>query len=109
MLGECASAGTVRTWRSVSRRSKTTARSLGADSLVIGDLLRIPVASSVGAGELMSTVRSGDTLYDLAPRFHTSVEAIATLNPQITPERLMVGQKLRIPIAQLQPTQEHKP
>ena len=64
---------------------------------------------SQARGEITYTVRSGDTLYDLAPRFHTSVEAIAALNPQITPERLMVGQELRIPIAQLQPTQERKP
>jgi LysM repeat protein/O-antigen/teichoic acid export membrane protein len=80
---------------------------INPDSLVIGDLLRIPVASLAGAGELTYTVQSGDTLYDLAPRFHTSVAAIAALNPQITPERLMVGQELRIPIAQLQRTQEH--
>jgi len=82
---------------------------INPDSLVIGDLLHIPVVSSVGAGEITYTVRPGDTLYDLAPRFHTSVEAIAALNPQITPERLMVGQELRIPIAQLQRTQERKP
>jgi len=82
---------------------------INPDSLVIGDVLRIPPVSPTGAGELTYTVRSGDTLYDLAPRFHTSVEKIAALNPQITPERLMVGQELRIPIAQLQLTQEHKP
>jgi len=82
---------------------------INPDSLVIGDVLRIPVASQAGANEITYTVRSGDTLYDLAPRFKTSVEAIAALNPQIAPERLMVGQALRIPIAQLQPTQERKP
>ncbi len=87
---------------------------INPDSLVIGAVLRIPVVpveprASVGAGEFAYTVRSGDTLYDLAPRFKTSVEAITALNPQITPERLMVGQDLRIPIAQLQPAQEHTP
>jgi O-antigen/teichoic acid export membrane protein/LysM repeat protein len=88
---------------------------INPDSLVIGDVLRIPATAPaaqpapVGAGEIAYTVRSGDTLYDLAPRFHTSVEKIAALNPQITPERLMVGQELRIPIAQLQLTQERKP
>jgi hypothetical protein len=35
--------------------------------------------------------------------------AIAALNPQVRPERLMVGQELRIPIGQLQLTQERKP
>ena len=88
---------------------------INPDSLVIGDVLRIPVAAPAeqpapaGAGAIAYTVRAGDTLYDLAPRFKTSVAAIAALNPQITPERLMAGQELRIPIAQLQPTQERKP
>jgi len=81
---------------------------INPDSLVIGDVLRIPLASPAGTGEITYTVRSGDTLYDLAARFHISVEAIAALNPQITPERLMVGQSLRIPIAQLQPQQERE-
>ena len=81
---------------------------INPDSLVIGDVLRIPLASPASAGEITYTVRSGDTLYDLAARFHISVEAIAALNPQITPERLMVGQSLRIPIAQLQPQQERE-
>jgi hypothetical protein len=42
-------------------------------------------------------------------RFNTTVEAIAALNPEMSPQRLMVGQELRIPIPQLQPTQERKP
>ncbi|HJZ47162.1 MAG TPA: LysM domain-containing protein [Roseiflexaceae bacterium] len=90
---------------------------ISPDSLVIGDRLRIPVMPAAraerhltaGPGEMVYAVRAGDTLYDLAPRFHTSVEAIAALNPQVSPHRLMVGQELRIPIAQLQPTQERKP
>jgi len=90
---------------------------INPDSLVIGDVLRIPVGSTAPnapklaapPGEIVYNVRAGDTLYDLAPRFNTSVDAIAALNPQIRPEHLMVGQELRIPIAQLQPTQERKP
>jgi LysM repeat protein/O-antigen/teichoic acid export membrane protein len=90
---------------------------INPDSLVIGDVLRIPVASaapdapklSARPGEIAYTIRPGDTLYDLAPRFDTTVEAIAALNPQIAPERLMVGQELRIPIAQTQSAQERRP
>jgi LysM repeat protein len=82
---------------------------INPDSLVIGDVLRIPLAASAGVRELIYTVRSGDTLYDLAPRFGTSVDAIAALNPQVAPERLMVGQQLRIPIAQLRSGQERAP
>jgi len=87
------------------------------DSLVVGDVLRIPVAVAapdapkvvVRPGEIVYTIRPGDTLYDLAPRFSTTVEAIAALNSEIAPERLVVGQELRIPIAQSQSTQERKP
>jgi LysM repeat protein/O-antigen/teichoic acid export membrane protein len=82
---------------------------INPDSLAIGDVLRIPAAVPIGASAITYTVRSGDTLYDLAPRFHTSVEAISALNPQISPARLMVGQALRIPIAQLRSAQEPKP
>jgi LysM repeat protein len=82
---------------------------INPDSLAIGDVLRLPAAVPTGASEITYTVRSGDTLYDLAPRFHTSVEEISALNPQISPARLMVGQELRIPIAQLRSAQEPKP
>ena len=88
---------------------------INPDSLVIGDVLRIPAAAPAeqrplaGAGEIAYTVRAGDTLSDLAPRFKTSVAAITALNPRIAPEHLIAGQVLRIPIAQLQPTQERKP
>jgi LysM repeat protein len=90
---------------------------INPDSLVIGDVLRIPVGSAVPdapkaqprSGEIAYTIRPGDTLYELAPRFNTTVEAIAKLNPQIAPERLVVGQELRIPIAQAQSAQERTP
>ncbi|HEU5098385.1 MAG TPA: LysM domain-containing protein [Roseiflexaceae bacterium] len=90
---------------------------INPDSLVIGDVLRIPLAAAAPdapkllpqPGELVYTIRPGDTLYDLAPRFNTTAEAIAALNPTIAAERLMVGQELRIPIAQAQSTQERNP
>jgi LysM repeat protein/O-antigen/teichoic acid export membrane protein len=105
-------------------RFNTTAEAIVAlnpqiepDSLVIGDVLRIPAAMAAPEapklvaqpGEMIYTIRPGDTLYDLAPRFETTVEAIAALNPQIAAERLMVGQELRIPIAQSQSAQERAP
>lgn len=43
------------------------------------------------------TVRSGDTLWDLAIQFGTSVAAIQELNGLGTSTRLVVGQVLRIP------------
>lgn len=90
---------------------------INPNSLVIGDVLNIPAAAArprvpviePRSGEITYTIRPGDTLYDLAPRFGTTIQAIAALNPQIAPERLMVGQELRIPIAQAQSAQERTP
>jgi LysM repeat protein len=89
---------------------------INPDSLVIGDLLRIPAAlpptpqaptPTFGAAERAYTVLAGDTLYDLAARLGTSVGAIAALNPGIDPQRLPVGQVIRIPAPP--PAQEQTP
>ena len=42
------------------------------------------------------TVRSGDTLESIAERFDTDVETLLTLNPDIDPLALTVGQKIRV-------------
>ncbi|NLO88813.1 MAG: DUF3794 domain-containing protein [Clostridia bacterium] len=42
-------------------------------------------------------VQRGDTLWKLAKRFNTTVEAIMELNPGIDPNNLRIGQKIRIP------------
>ena len=56
------------------------------------------------AGELLAySVRQGDLLFDVALRFNTSVEAIITLNPQINPDSLVIGDVLRIPAAPIPP------
>lgn len=43
------------------------------------------------------TVQSGDTLDALAQRFHTTVDAIATLNNIPDPNQIMAGQVLKLP------------
>ncbi len=43
------------------------------------------------------TILSGDTLYNIAIRFHTSVNAILTANPDIDPNFLQVGQQIIVP------------
>lgn len=43
------------------------------------------------------TVKSGDTLYQLAQRYSTSVNRILAENPGIDPNNLRVGQVIRIP------------
>lgn len=43
------------------------------------------------------TVRPGDTLYNIAQRYYTTLNAILTANPGIVPERLAVGQRIVVP------------
>ncbi len=48
-------------------------------------------------GSIPYIIQSGDTLFALAVRFNTTVNAILALNPGIIPERLFIGQTLCIP------------
>jgi len=78
---------------------------LTSDALMIGQVLRIPVATPVPpeitpptppAGYFNYTVVSGDTLYLLSRRFGTTVDAIKSLNG-LTSDSLNIGQVLKIP------------
>ena len=48
-------------------------------------------------GSFAYTIRSGDTLFALARRFNTTVEAIIAINPGIDPNNLQIGQVICIP------------
>jgi LysM repeat protein len=41
-------------------------------------------------------LRAGETLSDVALRFHTTVEDLLALNPKIKPTQLSVGQRVRV-------------
>ncbi|MEL4106353.1 M14 family metallopeptidase [Oscillospiraceae bacterium WX1] len=43
------------------------------------------------------TVRPGDTLYAIARRYYTTVQAIETANPGVVPTALTIGQRLTVP------------
>ena len=43
------------------------------------------------------TVHSGDTLSAIATRYHTSVSALAKLNHISNPNRISVGQVIKLP------------
>ncbi|MGI6778922.1 MAG: M14 family metallopeptidase [Acetivibrionales bacterium] len=43
------------------------------------------------------TIRPGDTLYNIAGRYYTSVNAIQTANPGINPLNLRIGQSIIVP------------
>ncbi len=67
---------------------------LSGDTLYIGQVLKIPTPENYGYFEY--TVRSGDTLWQLAQRFGTTVDAIRRLNG-LTSDILRIGQVLLIP------------
>lgn len=41
-------------------------------------------------------IQRGDTLYKIARRYHTTVDAILEMNPDIDPNNLQVGQQIRV-------------
>ena len=48
-------------------------------------------------GGTIYTVRAGDTLFAIAQRFNTTIQAIINANPGIDPNRLFIGQRICIP------------
>lgn len=50
-----------------------------------------------GTAEVTYTVKSGDTLSAIAKKYDTTVMALATENGIVNPNRIYVGQKLKIP------------
>jgi len=72
---------------------------LTSDVLMIGQVLRIPGTEDTTPG-FTHTVQSGDTLWLLAQRFGTTVDAIKTLN-NLTSDVLTIGQTLQIPGASI--------
>ncbi len=70
-------------------------------NLRIGQEICIPVPPPVTCpnGTTRYTIVAGDTLYAIAARFSTTVEAILNANPGIDPYNLMIGQVICIPEA----------
>lgn len=50
------------------------------------------------AGTTAYTIKAGDTFYNLAIRFNTTVEAIMRANPGVNPNALRIGQIICIPV-----------
>ncbi|MBD5482626.1 MAG: LysM peptidoglycan-binding domain-containing protein [Lachnospiraceae bacterium] len=88
----------------IARRYNTTVdaikslNGLTSDNLSIGQVLRIPTTGSTGGSYFEYTVRSGDTLWQLAQRYNTTVDAIQNLNG-LSGSNLNIGQILKIPSA----------
>lgn len=67
---------------------------LTSDVINVGQILKIPTGTTMPS--FSYTVRSGDTLWLLAQRFGTTVDAIKSLN-NLTSDVLHIGQVLLIP------------
>lgn len=68
-------------------------------NLQTGQIICIPAETPAKcpANSFEYTIKSGDTLYNLAKRYDTSVEEILAINPNLNPYNLQVGQKICIP------------
>lgn len=70
---------------------------LTSSNLSIGQVLCIPTSGTTPPNYITHTVVSGDTLWLLAQKYGTTVQAIMSLNG-LTSSNLSIGQVLRIPI-----------
>ncbi|NLA57883.1 MAG: LysM peptidoglycan-binding domain-containing protein, partial [Firmicutes bacterium] len=69
------------------------------NNLIPGQRICIPVQQPVCQG-FFYTIQPGDTLFELAARFGTTVAAIIAANPGIDPNNLIPGQRICIPVPQ---------
>ena len=72
------------------------ANNLTSNSLSIGQILIIPSKKETPITQNTYTVVSGDSLYSIARRFNTTVDAIKSLN-NLTTNNLAIGQILMLP------------
>ena len=85
---------------SIARRFNTTvndlisANQLTSNILLIGQTLKIPTLPN--EGETTYIVQSGDTLWSIANRYGTTINAIILANNLVN-DRLLIGQRLIIP------------
>jgi len=97
------------TLTSIARRYRTTwqalvqiNRMLSPGTLYVGQIIQVPMASDPASpaqagGDLVYTVRPGDTLPGIALRYGTSPWTLATVNHIANPALVYPGQELLIP------------
>lgn len=73
------------------------------ERLRIGQIICIPVVAPpvpvpCPAGTMPYVIMAGDTFFSLARRFGTTVDAIRRANPGVDPDRLVIGQRICIPV-----------
>lgn len=55
-------------------------------------------------GYITYTIKQGDTLYQIAQTYNTTVDAIVTANPQIDYNNLTIGEEILVPFGFVVPT-----
>jgi len=90
------------TLSAIARQHRTTVAALVAENdipnpnfILVGQRLRIPAGED---GQAVYVVVRGDTLSAIARRHGTTVAALAGLNDIANPNRILVGQVLRLPV-----------
>lgn len=73
---------------------------LDPNMLFIGQRICIPVPQPPPCQGFFYTIVAGDTLFGIAARFNTTVQAILQANPGLDPNRLFIGQQICIPVSQ---------
>ena len=71
---------------------------LTSDNLSVGQNLLIKKKPKENTNITTYTVKSGDTLYSIAKKYNTTVNAITTIN-NLTSNNLSIGQTLKIPVS----------
>lgn len=71
---------------------------LTSNNLSIGQSLLIKKMPKENTNVTTYTVKSGDTLYSIAKKYDTTVNAITTIN-NLTSNTLSIGQTLKIPVS----------
>ncbi len=66
-------------------------------SLRIGDILRIPVIKESKFEKTRHLIQAGETLYSIAKRYKTDIETLQSLNPNIDPTKIHIGDCLTLP------------
>lgn len=81
----------------VSAKELADLNNVNATTLQIGQVLRIPTTSGTNPSNMfIYTVKKGDSLYNIAKKYNTTVKDIIALNGLKT-TNLSIGQQLRIP------------
>ena len=91
---------------SIAKKYNTTVdaikdlNNLSSNLLSIGQILKIPANNTTGSSSKYITYKvvSGDSLYSIAKKYNTTVNAIKDLN-NLSSNLLSIGQKLKIPLA----------